>query len=95
VHELRDALQRLLFRQAQIVRRYRADGVGVEEVTRHGANGEVFPCCFVSLAEIAFQACSFNHSDISRFIYVIYVGPAAKKTAAVVPFIRATTAPRF
>ena len=25
------------------------------------------------LASFAFQACSFNHSDISTFIYVIYV----------------------
>src|SRR5881409_2507460 len=27
--------------------------------------GEVFRCCLVMLATIAFQACSFNHSDIS------------------------------
>jgi hypothetical protein len=26
---------------------------------------EVFQCCSVSLAHFAFQACSFNHSDIS------------------------------
>ena len=39
--------------------------------TRQGANslhrlrGEVFRCCSVGFARIAFQACSFNHSDIS------------------------------
>jgi hypothetical protein len=34
---------------------------------------EVLPCGLVTITVFAFQACSFNHSDISTFIYVIYV----------------------
>jgi hypothetical protein len=28
---------------------------------------EVFQCCWVTLGHFDFQACSFNHSDISPF----------------------------